>query len=210
MSRIYTPEEHKFMEEFVPGHSHKEIREEFLKRFGGEVTKSFPGSYIKNHHLKTGRTGRFEKGVVPANKGKKVSPEVYEKIKGTMFKKGNKPQTTVPVGSESKKTTDPYVWVKVDDKDVPSRFNWRPKHHIVYEKHHGKIPDGCVVMFLDGDPKNLAPENLKAVDRSINSILNAKGLRFDDPDLTETGIYIAEVMAAVGKAKKKGKKNHQD
>ena len=64
--RIYTEEEHAFMEEFVPGHSYKEIREEFLKRFGGEVTKSFPGSYIMNHGLNTGRNGWFEKGHVPA------------------------------------------------------------------------------------------------------------------------------------------------
>ena len=32
--------------------------------------------------------GRFSKNHVPVNKGKKMSPEVYEKVKHTFFKKG--------------------------------------------------------------------------------------------------------------------------
>ena len=44
----YTKEEKEFMKNYVPGHSHKEIKEEFLKRFGYIPCKSFPSSYIKN------------------------------------------------------------------------------------------------------------------------------------------------------------------
>ena len=193
------------MREYVPGHSYKEIKEEFLKRFGGEVAKSFPKAYIKNHNLNTGRTGHFPKGNVPANKGKKMSPEQYEKCKGTMFKKGHKPQTTVPVGSESKKKTDPYVWIKVADDDVPSRFNWRPKHHLVYEEHYGPIPEGHVITFLDGDTTNFAPENLRAISMATNARLNQNSLRFDDPELTNAGINVAEIMTAVGRAKNRAR-----
>ena len=197
--RIYTPEERSFMKEFVPGHSHKEIREEFLKRFGGELPKSFPGSYIKNHNLNTGRTGQFEKGSTPANKGKRMSPEVYEKCKATMFKKGRKPHNTKEIGDESRKSTDPYVYVKVDDKDVPSRFNWKAKHHLVYEEHYGPIPEGYIVIFLDGDTTNFNPENLKAVSKATNARLNQNGLRFDDPELTKTGVNIAEIKTLAGR-----------
>lgn len=35
-------------------------------------------------------TGRFEKGHIPANKGKQMSDELRKKIEHTWFKKGNK------------------------------------------------------------------------------------------------------------------------
>lgn len=200
--RIYTEEEHAFMEEFVPGHSYKEIRDEFLKRFGGEVTKSFPGSYIMNHGLNTGRNGWFEKGHVPANKGKKMSPEQYEKCRRTMFKKGQKPVNTAAIGDESKKSEDDYVYVKVADEDVPSRFNWKEKHRLIYEENYGPIPEGYVVIFLDGNKRNFDPDNLMAISKADNARANQNHLRFDDPELTKSGVGIAKVISTMGKRKK--------
>lgn len=83
----YTLEEQQFMYSYVPGHSYAEIQKAFTEKFGWEITKGQIKSYIGNHHLNTGRTGCFEKGRIPENKGKKVSKEAYEKQKPTMFKK---------------------------------------------------------------------------------------------------------------------------
>jgi hypothetical protein len=46
----------------------------------------------------SGKISRFPKGHVPANKGQKMSPEMYEKCKGTMFKPGQIPATCVHFG----------------------------------------------------------------------------------------------------------------
>ena len=68
----YTKEEQEFMRRDVPGHSHREIQQAFCEQFGWNISINQVKTYIKNHKLNTGRTGRFEKGHVPANKGEKV------------------------------------------------------------------------------------------------------------------------------------------
>ena len=200
-ARKLTKEEHEFMREFVPGHTHKEIREEFLKRFGGEVARTFPGPYIKRHGLKTGYDGRFKKGCVPANKGKKVSPETYAKCAPTMFKKGHRPATTAPIGAETVTGKGGYVFVKIDDDPtVPSRKNWKQKHHLIYEEHYGPIPEGHIVIFLDGNNRNFDPENLRAISKATNARMNQNHLRFKERELTETGANVAEMLTKLGKA----------
>lgn len=41
-----------------------------------------------------GLSTRFKKGSIPVNKGQKMPPEVYEKVKATFFKKGQWPKST--------------------------------------------------------------------------------------------------------------------
>lgn len=203
-ARKFTQEEHEFLREFVPGHTHKEIREEFLKRFGGEVASSFPGPYIKRHGLRTGFDGRFPKGHVPANKGKKMSPETYAKCAPTMFKKGQPSLNSAPIGTETIKGTGDYIYVKIDDDPtVPSRKNWKQKHHLIYEEHYGPIPEGYIVIFLDGNNRNFAPENLRAISKATNARMSQNHLRFDDPELTDTGVNVAEMLTEVGRRNKK-------
>ena len=53
----YTAEEQKFMEEYVPGHSYREIQKAFTEKFRWEISLVQVKGYIGNHHLNTGRTG---------------------------------------------------------------------------------------------------------------------------------------------------------
>lgn len=195
----FTPEERAFMVEFVPGHSHAEIRAEFHRRFGHIPSKSFPGDYIKNHKLSTGRTGRFEKGHKPANKGKPMSKEQYDKLKGTFFKTGVPPHNADPVGTE-KMLSDGYTWVKVSNKPkVKKSENWVQKHRLIYEEAHGKIPDGHFVTFLDGDRTNFDLNNLALVSKAEHCTLNRQDLRYADADCTRVGLTIAKIMIATKK-----------
>jgi hypothetical protein len=197
----YTEEEHAFMREFVPGHSYKEIKEAFEARFGRKTPKSFPKSYIGNNKLSTGRTGRFEKGCVPVNKGKKMPTHIHEKTKHTMFKPGRVPQNTDPIGTE--KNVDGYVWVKVNDiHNAKKSVNWVQKHRLVYEASYGPIPKNHAVIFLDGDTRNFDPSNLRAVSRGTLARLNQNGLIYKNAELTKVGINIAKLISKMTEAKK--------
>ena len=192
-----------FMREYVPGHSHREIQAEFNRRFSPEITIDQVKSYIKNNHLNTGRTGRFQKGTVPPNKGKKVSPEKYEKMAPTMFRQGHLPQNTDPIGTE-KMLADGYVWVKIDDQPKAKKnVNWKQKHRLVWEQHNGPIPEGSLIIFKDGNRQNFDISNLACVTRAEHARLNQGNLRKADPDLTEAGILIAKIRTSIGEARKK-------
>ncbi|MBQ1929877.1 MAG: HNH endonuclease, partial [Bacteroidales bacterium] len=124
-------------------------------------------------------TGRFQKGIVPYSKGKKraeyMSAEAIEKCVNTQFKKGNKPHSTLPVGTEM--VISGYVYVKVAEEAKAKKYvNWKPKHRLLWESVNGPIPEGCNIQFKDGNPKNIVIDNLYMISREeqmkANSIVN--------------------------------------
>ena len=94
----YTVEEHTFLQSFIPGHTYKEIVEEYNKTFSEPITETRVKGYMNNHKIKNGLTGRFKKGQIPHNKGKKG---VYAKgCEKTWFATGHLPHNTKPIGYE--------------------------------------------------------------------------------------------------------------
>ena len=83
---------------------------------------------------------RFKPGIIPPNKGKKVRPETYEKMRGTMFKKGSLPHNTQPMGTEQLRS-DGYIWRKIGHK------KWKQVHRILWEENYGPVPAGHIVSF---------------------------------------------------------------
>lgn len=103
---------------------------------------------------------RFQKGHVPDNKGKKVSPETYAKLHPTMFKKGHRPINHREVGSE-RINVDGYIEVKVAE---PNR--WKVKHRVIWEQHNGAIPRGFNVQFKNHNPLDCRIENLYLISKA--------------------------------------------
>lgn len=191
---VYTEEEHAFMREFVPGHSYREIAAAFTEKFGWEISIGQVNAYIGNHHLNTGRTGRFQKGQVPPNKGKKGACAAG--CEKTWFSKGHIPKNHRPVGSE-RVNKDGYVEVKVAEPN-----QWRLKHRIVWEKVNGPIPKDYIIIFRDNDKTNTDIDNLLMIKRGIHAVLNHTGLCEYSGEFKDTVIKIAELKAATSKAKK--------
>lgn len=58
-----------------------------------------------------------------------------------------------------------YIFVKVSNDFKRHKANWKLKHYIVWEEHFGKVPDNCVLIFLDSNSLNCDINNLRCVDK---------------------------------------------
>ena len=149
----------------------------------GELTKLFNAKFNRNISvqnikakclrigLKTGRTGRFEKGHIPVNKGKHYDPGGRSHL--TRFKKGRVPHNAKPLGYE-RLTKDGYTMVLVDEVNPHTGYKHRfvLKHRHIWEKANGKIPDKHVLVFKDGNKQNCELDNLVLVSQYENALMN--------------------------------------
>lgn len=112
---------------------------------------------------------------------------------------GGKPNK--PVGSE-RIGKDDYLMVKVREwPDRPcTKDNWRFKHHVEYERHHGPIPEGHIVLFADRDTRNFDPDNLVAIPRKYIGQLNAN-YDWNDRQSLEAAINCVKLKIAIVDAK---------
>lgn len=122
-----------------------------------------------------------------------MPPEIYEKVKGTMFKKHHIPHNHREVGSE-RISKDGYIEVKTKEPN-----KWELKHRIVYRQFYKQdIKKGEVVIMLDGDKLNLSPENLQKITRAELVRYNQDGLHGSDAELNQVALNIAKLKTAKG------------
>lgn len=112
-----------------------------------------------------GEPYRFKHGHRPHNAGQ-IGFSPGGRSCETQFKAGHRPNNWRPIGSE-RITKDGYRQRKMTDTGYPPR-DWVGVHKIVWTEHHGPIPDGHLVIFVNGDRRDLRIENLKMVTRSEN------------------------------------------
>lgn len=158
----WPPEKLRKLRKLYPDHTNEEI----AKRLGttkgavngvaNQLRLLKSPEWKRQQSLKTA----FKKGHIPKNKGKKwdeyLSKENQERSRSTCFKKGNIPPNHKPVGYE-RKSRDGYWEVKVAE---PRTF--KAKHRLLWEQHHGPIPKGVNIVFIDGNTDNITIENLRA------------------------------------------------
>ena len=168
----------------------KEMAEKLNAQFGTSYTRNQIKCFYGNHKLNSGVTGYFPKGIVPPNKGKKgVCSPGSEK---GWFKKGQVPPNKTEIGA-IRLRGDGYLW----EKYGPGQHDWKPHHQLVWERAHGKQPEGYVLVFKDGDRMNCDLSNLELVSWAENLELNRSGLRSSNADLTESAIMVARVRTTI-------------
>lgn len=191
----------EFIKANAEGTGNAELTDMFNKEFGTSFTVKQIKSYKANHGISSGLTGHFSKGQTPANKGKKMTKEHYDKAKATMFKKGDMPHNMRPVGTVEKRA-DTYWWKKISEDKVPARRNWKQIHRIMWEEANGPVPEGHVIIFKDGNTDNLDLDNLMMVTMQERLIMARHGLFIKDyPELTESGAILAKLMNIINQKK---------
>ncbi len=163
--RRFTPEQADFITKNYAGRSVADLTDLFNERFDDHKTKQQIKTFVHNRGIVSGRTGFFEKGNVPHNKGRKGWQAGGNSSK-TRFKKGIRPHTWVPVGSE-RFSKEGIRQRKVTDTG-PSRRDWKSVHSLLWEEHYGPVPKGHIVVFRNGDRADIRIDNLELITREEN------------------------------------------
>jgi hypothetical protein len=149
------------------------------KRLGLAKTPAYmasPAACRLRRGDEVGKAYRFQKGIVPANKGLRRPGYSPGNMASTQFKKGQMSGAAqhnyVPIGTyricadgllERKCTDDPSIF--------PAR-RWVGVHRLVWEAAHGPIPSGHVVRFKPGmkstELAQITPEKLELISLAEN------------------------------------------
>ncbi|RKQ68983.1 HNH endonuclease [Litorimonas taeanensis] len=120
--------------------------------------------------------GRFKKGTIPPNKGKK-KVTLHPNTLRAQFKAGHQPANSKPLGYERICSKNGYILIKVAQTNpytgAPTRI--MPKHRYLWEQENGPIPAGCVLRCLDNNKLNTDPNNWICISLSLNARLNIAG-----------------------------------
>ena len=172
MPTIWTPERDAWFREFVPGHTEGEISAEHERVFGFPLRTSQIANRKTKLGLRSGtHGGRFAKGNVPTNKGKRwdeyLPPEVQERCRATTYAKGNHPHNEGERLDERR--ADHNVWqVKVDPRDAKHpTYYWVSRARFNWERENGPWPEGCRALHVDGDSENDAADNIVPVHNEL-------------------------------------------
>nr|DAS31604.1 MAG TPA: homing endonuclease [Caudoviricetes sp.] len=186
--KLLTKEQHDYLVSIQKNKTSRVVANEMNQKFGLSLTEKQIKSYRRNNNLNSGLTGRFEKGRVPYNKGKKL-PNMPPN--SGQFKKGNKPPNYVPVGTINY-TTDGYPKEKIGEPN-----KWVLKHRKVWEEYHGPIPKGYSVCFLDRDKTNYDISNLILLSNEELARMNQNNYFSSDPELTKLGAGITKLSRKI-------------
>ena len=115
--------------------------------------------------------GRFTKGMVPHNKGRKGF--CFKGSEKGWFAQGHRPPNWLPIGHIRKITREGYYEVKINDTGYKPT-DWVPIHRLVWERCTGKpVPKGYVVYYLNGDCENYEITNLGCISKAQNMKRNS-------------------------------------
>lgn len=200
--RIIPPEKVAAIVEFYPHASTKELAEKLglrvstvyqkANKLGLKKSKEYQDKLNEINAAQLAQRGdkhRFKLGSLPFNKGQKMSESTREKCSPTMFKKGQMPKNTKPLGYE-RINKEGYIEIKTET-------GFKTKQRIIWEERFGAVPAGHIVTFADGDNRNFAPENIIVMSRADNALRNSRY----SPEYKEALALIKQIDSIVKQSK---------
>lgn len=186
MRQMWSPQSEKLLRELYPDRLSEDLVEVLgfpvhkirskANRMKIKKSEAFLKSNLSGRldGVRGGNT-RFQKGQDSWNKGKKqseyMSPEMIARTAGTRFNSGRDPHNTVGIG-HVRITKDGYLEMKVRHDKSGKNKNFVLLQRLIYEQHHGDIPKGFIVEFIDKNPLNLDVGNLRLCERVENLMRN--------------------------------------
>lgn len=197
MSQVFPEEVQKFIFDNYKGLYQKELQELIQKEFGLTFGLNQIQRFKSYRHLDSGIKNQTSKGDPSSRRGKKFSEESREKCRKAHL--GVEPWNKMEEFSETTNKNG-YTMIKVGNKFIE-------KHRYLYEKAHGEIQKGHIVIFADGDKTNFNIENLVEIDRRTSAIMAKRKLFTRDAESTKTGVLLAELIQKTHE-KEKANENH--
>lgn len=158
-------------------------KREFLLQYGAELpteelTRRLNDRFHSNHSAESVRTTVKKMGV-------KKSRECIRNIRSSCG---------APVGATT--IINGYRYVKVGVSNGGFYADWRREIDVEYEKAYGAIPDGYMVVTLDGNKLNASHDNLCAISKSVAARMangHGKKLWSKFPEVTRTAIEVCKL-----------------
>ena len=161
----FTKEEIKFLREFAPKLTNKELYTEFTIRFGNRKSLE----QLREVVLKTLKIKKNKETVSRANHKDRL-----DKFPIGYIKKAN------------------ILFIKVKDEVNNPYNNYMPYHYYVLEQNGIKVKDNQVVKFKDGNPYNCNLDNLLVISKPTFIYMNQNNL-WNKGEITKTALKIGEL-----------------
>lgn len=219
--RKWTDEELGWLERYMPTMPRKELAALYEQEWGKPITHAQLDNLCTRYGWQGApNTGRFVSGDPRSGATGEHLERFLEGGKKTRFQKGHKGTNTQPMYSEAVRlegsSKTPTVFIKIPG---PSPYasqkatgwnqesHWVHKRRWVWEQENGPIPEGHVVVHLDGDTMNCELENLECVPRRVLVFLNKHGPAYAGPEVNPARIRLAQLRASLAEASNQQERN---
>lgn len=194
------------------------MKKYYPEKLSSKFNKDMNNFLIKNNPIMTGNelAFKFNQKFKTAYTKKHLLRQARllgsKPLLSAKFKKGHKAFNKSPIGHERIKKNKDFVLMKVRES-YENDYNecWEYKHIYLYKKYHGRIPENCVIIFLDRNKRNFSKDNLVAVDKDVFRLASALKLINDKPcdkEITKTALLIAQLYIQMNKIKFHKKKRY--
>ena len=155
IAKPYNKKELDFIVENISSMTIKDIAKKF-KRCNNKILVEIKALGLQHIVDAKKKASYFQKGIVPANKGKKLEdfmkPETIAKFKANQYKKKHIPHNAKQNFTEVKRIdTSGKIYTLIK---VPGERKLMLKNRFVWQEENGVIPAGHNIIFKDGDTEN--------------------------------------------------------
>lgn len=180
----YTSDQDAFLRDNSSKMTRKELVDSFNKRYGTSIKENAIVQRCFLRGWKAGSDGKFKVGGVPWGKTKGGREEYLKALRASAskcyhFERGHVPHNTLPVGAVRLWSDE--LMIKTDD-------GWKVWLRHLWEQEHGKIPEGYVVISVDGDRDTKDVSKLRMISNRTLTTLMANNWVGEGEGIVDTGI----------------------